>query len=64
LADFNAGWAAFGFHRWNKPIGGEVKDRPNQPADAEPEIPSPVTAISSAQKGRSDERCGLKQDPG
>jgi hypothetical protein len=41
----NLGWfqywlGGFGFHRWNKPMGGPVKDRLNQPACAEPEIPS------------------------
>jgi hypothetical protein len=40
LAGFNTGGGGFGFHRWNKPMGGPVKDRTNQPACAEPEIPS------------------------
>jgi hypothetical protein len=48
--------------RTNRSVGRST-DRPNQPLCAEPEIPSLSQRYPPRKKGRSDERCGLKQNP-
>jgi hypothetical protein len=63
LAGFSAGWGAFGFHRWNKPIEGPVNGLAESTTCAEPEIPSRSQRYPEHKKGRSDARCGLNQNP-
>src|ERR1035441_10002211 len=53
--------ATFGFHRRNRPIGGPVKDRSNQPPCEEPEIPSPSRRYPQRRKKRPQRRGRLPE---
>jgi hypothetical protein len=67
-SDNNLGWfqrrlAGFWVPSLEQTDHGPVKGLAESTACAEPEIPSRSQRYPEHKKGRSDERCGLKQNP-